>query len=98
MSGMITTGDTNVSTYGSRTVAIEVTGVCHQDVARTSNYTVRVPYSRMSQTIQNISRIGGKVASISLGGVATPPVEATSEPEAKPAEKRSGKRKNRNRK
>lgn len=66
MSGMITTGDTNVSGYGSRTVAIEVTGVCRQDIMRTSNYTVKVPYSRMSQTIQNINRLGGKIASISL--------------------------------
>ena len=76
MSGMITTGDNNVSTYGSRTVAIEVTGVCRQDIMRTSNYTVRVPYSRMSQTIQNINRMGGKVANISLG--ATAPVEEAS--------------------
>ncbi|WP_019507518.1 phycobilisome linker polypeptide [Pleurocapsa sp. PCC 7319] len=71
MSGMITTGDTNVSGYGSRTVAIEVTGVCRQDIARTSNYTVKVPYSRMSQTIQNINRLGGKVASVSLGETAS---------------------------
>lgn len=70
MSGMITTGDTNISGYGSRTVAIEVTGLCRQDVMRTSNYTVKVPYSRMSQTIQNINRMGGKVASVSLGSVA----------------------------
>ena len=76
MSGMITTGDNNVSTYGSRTVAIEVTGVCRQDIMRTSNYTVKVPYSRMSQTIQNINRMGGKVANISLGADA--PVEQES--------------------
>ena len=75
MSGMITTGDTNISTYGSRTIAIEVTGVCRQDVIRTSSYTLKVPYSRMSQTIQNINRIGGKVASVSLGD--TFPAEAS---------------------
>ena len=83
MSGMITTGDTNISTYGGRTIAIEVTGVCRQDVMRTSNYTVKVPYSRMSQTIQSINRMGGKVAGISLGG--TPAVEA-SEPASETAE------------
>ncbi len=97
MSGMITTGDTSISEYGSRTVAIEVTGVCCQSVARTSNYTVKVPYSRMSQTIQNISRMGGKVAGISLGGtasVAETPSQTASEPEPE----RSGGRKHRNRK
>ncbi|NJL53005.1 MAG: rod-capping linker protein [Hydrococcus sp. SU_1_0] len=102
MSGMITTGDTNVSTYGSRTIAIEVTGVCRQDVMRTSNYTVKVPYSRMSQTIQSINRMGGKVAKISLGNtsdVPAAPSEATTEaqPQAE-AKKSSGSRRNRNRK
>ena len=83
MSGMITTGDTNVSTYSGRTIAIEVTGVCRQDVMRTSNYTVKVPYSRMSQTIQNINRMGGKVAGISLGGTSS---VAASEPASETAE------------
>ena len=78
MSGMTTTGDTNISGYGSRTVAIEVTGLCRQDVMRTSNYTVRFPYSRMSQTIQNINLMGGKVANVSLG-LAAPSVEVPSE-------------------
>jgi phycocyanin-associated, rod len=103
MSGMITTGDTNVSTYGSRTIAIEVTGVCRQDVMRTSNYTVKVPYSRMSQTIQSINRMGGKVAGISLGNTGTTPAPvaaastgAEAEPQAEP-KRRSGGRKNRSR-
>ena len=72
---MITTGDTNISGYGSRTVAIEVTGVRRQDVMRTSNYTVKVPYSRLSQTIQNINRMGGKVAGVSLAGTAPQDLE-----------------------
>lgn len=66
MSGMITTGDTNVSSYGSRTVEIEVTGVCRQDVLRTGNYKVKVPYSRMASTINNINRMGGKIAKVTL--------------------------------
>ena len=76
---MITTGDTNISGYGSRTVTIEVTGIRRQDVMRTSNYTIKVPYSRMSQTIQNISRMGGKVASVSLGDTAPQDLEQESE-------------------
>jgi phycocyanin-associated, rod len=103
MSGMITTGDNNISTYGNRTITINVTGICRQDVMRTSNYTVKVPYSRMSQTIQSINRLGGKVASISLGNTeieaAAPAVtnEVESEPQEDP-KRRSGGRKNRNRK
>ena len=95
MSGMVTTGNTNISTYGGRTVAIEVTGVCRQDVMRSSNYTVKVPYSRMSQAIKNINRIGGTVAGVSMGGTAA--VEPPSEPQSEEAPKRSTKKKNRNR-
>lgn len=99
MSGMITLGDTNISTYDSRTVTIEVTGVCRQDVMRISNYTVKVPYSRMSQTIQNIKLMGGKVAGIYLGGSNnTAPTDAVAEEPQEQPKRRSGGRKNRNRK
>jgi len=95
---MITTGDTNISTYGGRTIAIEVTGVCRQDVSRISSYTVKVPYSRMSQTIQNINRMGGKVATVSLPGTfpAEAPVTDVSE-SGQPENRSTAKRKNRNR-
>lgn len=66
MSGMITTGNTNTSSYASRTVEIEVTGVCRQDVMRRSNYTLKIPYSRMSQTMKNIYTMGGKVTKVTL--------------------------------
>ena len=93
MSGMVTTANTSLSESGSRVMTIEVTGVCRQDVARTSNYTVKVPYSRMSQTIKNINRMGGKVANISLGGVAA---KTSTEPVAEvQADKAPSKRKNR---
>ena len=97
MSGMITTGNTNISEYGGRTIAIEVTGMCHQDVMRNSNYTVKVPYSRMSQTIQNISRMGGKVANISLGDGASAPAPTQAQASESEPEKRSGGKRNRNR-
>lgn len=96
MTGMINTGDNNISGYGSRTVAIEVTGVCRQELMRTSNYTVKVPYSRMSQTIQNINRMGGKVANISLNE--TTPVVAPTKDLEQEASKRSNDKKNRSRK
>ena len=96
MTGMINTGDNNISGYGSRTVAIEVTGVCRQELMRTSNYTVKVPYSRMSQTIQNINRMGGKVANISLNE--TTLVVAPTKDLEQEASKRSTGKKNRSRK
>lgn len=65
MSGMVTTGDTNISGYGSRTVEITVTGVARQDIAmRNSTYTIKVPYSRLFSTIQNAIGMGGKVEKV----------------------------------
>ena len=80
MSGMNTLGSTGISDHQSRTVTIEVAGVCQQSVLKTSNYQVRVPYSQMSQAMQSINRQGGKVASVQLMG--NPPVTAGSADEA----------------
>ncbi|MEM9153019.1 MAG: phycobilisome linker polypeptide [Cyanobacteria bacterium P01_F01_bin.3] len=66
MSGMNTTGTSGISSYGSRTVAIQVTGVCRQDIAKTSNYAIQVPFAQMNQVMQGINRMGGKVSAISV--------------------------------
>ncbi len=63
MSGMLTTGTPDLSDYNNRTVIIEVTGALG-DLVRKSNYTLKVPYNRMSEKMQQISRMGGKIASI----------------------------------
>jgi hypothetical protein len=68
MTGMNALGSAAISDYESRTVTIEVTGICQQAVMKTSNYQVRVPYSQMSQALQTINRQGGKVASVQLMG------------------------------
>ncbi|MBW4497146.1 MAG: HEAT repeat domain-containing protein [Oscillatoria princeps RMCB-10] len=70
---MTQTADKNLSDYSSRTVAIEVTGVRRQNVMRKSKYTVRVPYSRLSQAIQQIHRLGGKIVSIDAGSPSVRP-------------------------
>ena len=68
MPGMSTTGTSGISGYGNRSVSIQVTGVCCQDVMKTSNYEVKVPYSQMSQAMQAINRMGGKVAGVTVVG------------------------------
>ena len=65
MSGMLTTGISDLSDYNNRTIIIEVTGALG-DLVRNSNYTLKVPYNRMSEKMQQISRMGGKIASIRL--------------------------------
>ena len=57
---------TSNSDYNSRLVTIDVEGVCRQDILKRSNYTIQVPYSQLSSTIQSIVKIGGKVSKVSL--------------------------------
>ncbi|MDJ0676270.1 MAG: phycobilisome linker polypeptide [Calothrix sp. MO_167.B42] len=63
---MTTTGLPKFSDYSDRNVVIQVTKLCRQDVMKTSNYQVKVPFSSMSGTIQTIHRMGGKIASITV--------------------------------
>lgn len=68
MAGMSTINTTSPSSSSSRTVEIKVTGVARQDLLHTSNYTIKVPYRDLSRTIQGISRMGGKVAEVTVVG------------------------------
>jgi CpcD/allophycocyanin linker domain len=71
MAGMLT---------GERSVRIEVCGLCQQPTSKRSNYTVTVPYQSMSKTIQNISRMGGKVVGVQVGDNKATPGTATEAP------------------
>lgn len=61
MAGMMTSGVSGSDTM----VEFLVTGVCRQEISRTSDMNIRVPRSRMSQTMQNIHRMGGTIVGIS---------------------------------
>ena len=62
MARMMTSGVSSSATI----VEFSVTGVCAQDIAKTSNFTVRVPANRMSQAMQNIHQMGGKISGVSM--------------------------------
>lgn len=62
MAQMMTSGVSSSATI----VEFSVTGVCRQSIAKTSDFTVRVPQDRMSQAMQNIHQMGGKITGISL--------------------------------
>jgi phycocyanin-associated, rod len=79
----MTTTPVSISEYNRRTITIEVTGMCHQNVSRTSHYTVKVPYSSLARTLQSIQRVGGTVANVTAASLSTsapvpPTVPATS--------------------
>lgn len=55
----------NLSDSQSRTVEIEVTGLRH-DLVRTSHCTIKVDYSGWNKAMQQISRLGGKIAKVTV--------------------------------
>ncbi|GEM_PF-2909855 len=65
MSGMATTLPSNTSSYDNRTAIVEVTGALGE-LVRTSNYTLKVPYSRLSDTVKQIHRMGRKISNIKM--------------------------------
>jgi phycocyanin-associated, rod len=69
---------------GDRIVLIEVSGVCNA-MAHQTHYSVKIPYSSMSSTIQRITRQGGKIVKVTMGNP-VPTAEATAEatPETTP--------------
>ncbi len=66
MTGMTTLGTVDLSSYNSRVLEIEVIESGCKNASRTSHYTVKVPYSRLSQTMHRINSTGGKVVSVKL--------------------------------
>ncbi len=60
----VTTGSSNLSSDCNRRVTIEVLGGGNQEPTRKGTYTITVPYSSFSKTLQGISRRGGTVIGI----------------------------------
>jgi hypothetical protein len=75
----------NLSNYGNRTVTLEVTGVCNQQVMRAGTCRMTTPFSRLSQTIQRIQRSGGKVAKVTMFPAVSPAASPAAAPAASPA-------------
>lgn len=65
----ILSGTTMLSDYGSRSVTLEVVG--GYPARRTAVHRVTVPYRSLSQTIQNIQRLGGKINQVMLSSAET---------------------------
>jgi ferredoxin--NADP+ reductase len=98
----------NNTEFGTRMFVYEVVGLRQNAETDKMNYPIRqsgsvfitVPYSRMNQEMQRITRMGGKIVSIQpltpeitadngANGKATSSVEPKAEPEAKPKQSQS---------
>jgi hypothetical protein len=59
----VTSQSTDLTAYGSYLATLEVSGISN----RNGHQTFRVPFSRLSQTMQQIHRQGGTLLSIDTG-------------------------------
>jgi CpcD/allophycocyanin linker domain len=73
------------SNYGSRSVTLEVTGICNQQVMRTGTCTMTTSYNRLSQAIKGVHRLGGKVEKVTMFPAAIPAVNQSVNQSVKPA-------------
>lgn len=72
MFGQTTVGANGVSSASSRMFRYEVVGLRQNDETDKNNYEIRrsgsvfvtVPYSRMNEEMQRITRLGGKIVKI----------------------------------
>jgi hypothetical protein len=82
----VTSQSTDTTAYGSRLATLEVTGIS----MRNGHQTMMVPLSRLSQTMQQIHRQGGKIISVNATAVAAiipqaPMAKAAATPQSTPA-------------
>jgi hypothetical protein len=65
-----------LSTGDNRKVIIQIAGLSHQGIQYGGTYRLVVPYSRLSQTIGRINRLGGRIIAMTLAGATAPDIAA----------------------
>ena len=84
MFGQTTVGNGGNSSAASRVFRYEVTGLRQNEVSDKNNYEIRrsgsvfitVPYARMNQEMQRITRMGGTIVNIESLSAESAPDEA----------------------
>jgi ferredoxin--NADP+ reductase len=96
-------GSTANTESDNRLFVYEVVGLGQSETADNMNYSVRrsgstfitVPYNRMNQEMQRITRMGGKIVSIrpgSINAATKTPLELETKPKTEPKAKKKAKK------
>ncbi|MFM9109482.1 MAG: phycobilisome linker polypeptide [Prochlorococcaceae cyanobacterium] len=64
----VSAGSRGTSSSSSRQVSISVTGLAQNDFVRSSDCVMRVPYSRMNETMRMVQRMGGRITAVDVSG------------------------------
>ncbi len=64
----VSAGSRGTSSTSSRQVSISVTGLAQNDFVRSADCVMRVPYSRMNETMRMVQRMGGRITAVDVTG------------------------------
>ena len=86
----VSAGNRGTSFSSGRRVTITVTGLAKNDFVRTADYVMKVPYTRMNETLRLVHRLGGKITDVAVTGTDLAPAAPNEAPPRK-AKQKSGK-------
>jgi phycocyanin-associated rod protein len=64
----VSAGSRGTSSDSTRQVSITVTGLAQNDFVRSADCVMRVPYTRMNETMRMVQRLGGRITEVSVCG------------------------------
>jgi len=64
----VSAGRRSTTDTGERQVTVQVTGIANNDYLRSADATLKIPYSRMNETMRMVQRMGGRIADVSVSG------------------------------
>ena len=64
----VSAGSRGTSFSNSRQVTIRVTGMANNDLMRSSDCVMQVPYTRLNETMRLVQRTGGKITEVAVSG------------------------------
>jgi phycocyanin-associated rod protein len=64
----VSSGTRSTTTSSGRQVTISVTGLAHNEFVRSSDCVMKVPYTRMNETLRLVHRLGGKITEVAVSG------------------------------
>jgi len=71
----VSAGTRGTSFSSDRQVTISVTGLAQNDYVRTADTVMKVPYTRMNETLRLVHRLGGKVTGVAVTGTTSDTTE-----------------------
>jgi len=64
----VSAGMRSTTNADGRQVTVQVTGIVNNDYLRSADAILKIPYSRMNETMRMVQRMGGRITGVSVSG------------------------------